>query len=48
MTGHRDPPQFGRVLELAVTALLPNLKPAIVLDPLQHVSNFHATAQSLL
>jgi hypothetical protein len=35
------------VLELAVAALLRNLKPAIVLNQFQHVANFHANCSIL-
>ena len=42
MTGHRDSAQLDRVLELAMATLLRHLEPAVVLDQLQHVSNFHA------
>ena len=41
MTSNGDPPQFDRVLELAMTAPCTDQNPAIFLESFQDVSDLH-------
>ena len=48
LTRNCDPPRLGRVLELAMATLLSDLEPAILLQELKDLDDFHVVSIHVL